>query len=307
MRIVIIGLVIVAVILAGGTAFLLRDYISTQQAEIAAQIPKAPTVKVLVAASDMPVGTVVNENNTEWIDWPKDDVPEGFMAKTEEANPIAELTKEKHLARRGFVKGEPITQARLYKNDNPGFLRGSLTPGMRAVAVRTSAEIAAGGFILPEDKVDVVLSHDITKATQNAQGGDIGGARAVSETIITDVRVLAVDQKTNQFEGGAAVGKTILLEVTPKQAEMLSTARDMGTVSLSLRSAEEGDARTDPPYTTDVEVSHVLSALTGAAPRAGASSQADAPMPMMPSYTPSPPSPKNDLTIYRGLQPGANQ
>lgn len=310
MRVVIIGLVFVAIILAGGTAYLLRDYLSTQQAEIAAQKPKAPTVKVLVAASDMPLGTAVNENNTEWLDWPEGRVPEGFLARIGDTDPLAEISKEKHLARRGFTKGEPITMERLYKTDNPGFLRGSLEPGMRAVAVRTSAEVGASGFILPGDRVDLLLTHNMIKEAMKTQdgGGDLVALQHTSETIIENIRVLAVDQRTNEFEGGAAVAKTILLEVTAKQAEIISAARAMGALSLSLRAAEEGDPRTGTHYTTDVDLSPMLSAITGGGSGGmdfGAQAPTSAAAPM-PAYS-APARSNKKITVYRGGQPGAAQ
>lgn len=316
MRVVIIGLVFVAIILAGGTAYLLRDYISTQQAEIAAQKPKAPTVKVLVAASDMPIGTVVNANNTAWIDWPEGRVPEGFLARVGDIDPLTEIGKEKHLARRGFTKGEPITMERLYKADTPGFLRGSLEPGMRAVAVRTSTETGASGFILPGDRVDLLLTHSMAQEAAKAQGGaQDGGAQDVtalqhtSETILENLRVLAVDQKTSEFEAGSAIAKTILLEVTAKQAEVINTAKAMGSLSLSLRSAEEGEPRSGRHYTTDIEVSPMLTNLTGGGDGGEVSyNQNDpamdpAPMPVYSAPAPSKPG----ITVYRGAQPGAAQ
>lgn len=305
MRAVIIALVFVAVMLAGGTAYMLRGYLSAQQAEIAAQKPVAPTVKVLVAASDMPIGTVVNDKNTTWIEWPEGRVPEGFLARVQGADPLTEIAKEKHLARRGFTKGEPITMERLYQSDNPGFLRGTLAPGMRAIAVRTSAEVGASGFILPGDQVDLVLTHDMIEKALTAQGAqkDVNGLLHTSETIIEDVRVLAVDQKTNEFEGGAALSKTILLEVTAKQAEMINTAKVMGTLSLSLRSAEPGEPRTDVLYTTDVEVSPILTAITGGQGKATQSAPAQAPV----YRAPAAPKTTKAITVYRGVQPGAAQ
>lgn len=305
MRVVIIGLVFVAVILAGGTAYLLRDYLSTQQAEIASQKPVAPTVEVMIANADMPVGTVINENNVDWIDWPEGNVPSGFLARVGDNDPLAPIVKEKHLARRGFVKGEPITMERLYKSDDPGFLRGSLAPGMRAVAVRTSAEVGASGFILPNDRVDVLLTHRMVQEAIKLQGGssDVLAMQHTSETIIEDVRVLAVDQKTNEFEGGAAIAKTILLEVSAKQAEVVNAAIAMGTVSLALRSAETGEARMGPHFTTDVQVSSVLKVISGAFDEQPASSNAPA---ATSTYTP-PARSKNAITVYRGGQTGAAQ
>lgn len=309
MRAVIIGLVFVAIILAGGTAYLLRDYISAQQAELAAQKPVAPTTKVLVANSDLPVGTVINAGNTVWMEWPEGEVPEGFLEKTRDNDPLRDIEKTKHLARRGFVKGEPITMTRLYKSEDPGFLRGSLAPGMRAIAVRVSAENAASGFILPNDRVDMLLTHNKFRQAleQTASGdGDIVALESTSETILTNLRVLAVDQKVNEFEGGATIAKTILLEVTPQQAEMINTAKAMGALSLTLRSAEQGEEVERRHYTTDIEVSPLLRSLTGTDPSTAMSS-APAPMPAAPvTSTPSLPAGRN-LTIYRGGQAGAKQ
>jgi pilus assembly protein CpaB len=311
MRVVIIGLVFVAVILAGGTAYLLRDYISAQQAEIAAQKPKAPTVKVLTAAVDMPIGTVVNDNNTAWIDWPEGNVPEGFLAQVGGVNPLTEIGKEKHVARRGFTKGEPITMDRLYKADTPGFLRGSLEPGMRAVAVRTSVEVGASGFILPGDRVDLLLTHDMVGEITKAQGGDgnMDVLQHTSETILEDLRVLAVDQKTNEFEAGAAIAKTILLEVTAKQAEIINTAKAMGSLSLSLRAAEEGDPRSGMHYTTDIEVSPMLTTLTGGGGDSGKGGEKRDIQPTSPAPAPvySAPKAPKEITIYRGSQTGTAQ
>lgn len=307
MRAVIIGLVFVAIILAGGTAYLLRDFISAQQAELAAQKPVAPTTEVLVANSDLPVGTVINAGNTVWMEWPEGEVPEGFLEKTDDRDPLQDIEKTKHLARRGFVKGEPITMTRLYKSEDPGFLRGSLAPGMRAIAVRVSAENAASGFILPNDRVDMLLTHNkVRQALEQTASGDVVALESTSETILTDLRVLAVDQKVNEFEGGATIAKTILLEVTPHQAEMINTAKAMGSLSLTLRSAEQGEEEVRRHYTTDIEVSPLLRSLTGAEPSTAMSS-APAPMPAAPVMSaPSLPAGR-DLTIYRGGQAGAKQ
>lgn len=319
MRAIIIGLVVVAIVLAGGTAYLLRDYLSSMQAELESQKPVAPTTRILVAASDMPVGTVINANNTEWLKWPKDEVPEGFIEDNPDDNPLDKIVEEKHLARRGFVKGQPISMDLLYQSDDPGFLRGALSPGMRAVSVRTAADNASSGFILPGDRVDLLLTHDMLRQIfENVTEKQLMAFNNTSETILTDLRVLAVDQKTSGFEGGAALGKTILLEVTPRQAEMIETAKGMGSLTLVLRSAEEGDDQQETRFTTDVEVSPVLSSLpeirealdllnqartmpTPSATPAAAPAPAPQPAPRpVPRAAPKPD--KREITIYRGGQ-----
>jgi len=313
MRVVIIGLIFAAVMLAGGTAYLLRDYLSSQQAEIAAMAPKAPTIKVLVTAADMPLGTVVNANNAVWVDWPEDGLQDGYMVKSGDADPLTQFEKDKYVTRRAFVKGEPITMARLYKGSDPGFLRGSLTPGMRAVAVRSTAETSSAGFILPGDHVDVMLTHGMISTVIQSKGLEPSataglGLQHTSETIMKDVRILAVDQKVNEFEGGAMLGKTILLEVTPKQAELLGTAKAMGLISLVLRSAETGEPDYGRSFSTDVEVSPMLSNFSQFLE--GGEAQSTAPQAAAPTYTApvrtyTKPKRSSKITIYRGTTGGA--
>lgn len=313
MRVVIIGLIFAAVMLAGGTAYLLRDYLSSQQAEIAAMAPKAPTIKVLVTAADMPMGTAVNANNAVWVDWPEDGIQDGYLVKTGDADPLAQFETDKFVSRRAFVKGEPITMARLYKATDPGFLRGSMAPGMRAIAVRSTAETASAGFILPGDRVDVMLTHGMMGTVIQSKGLDPAsttglGLQHTSETIMKDLRILAVDQKVNEFEGGAMVGKTVLLEVTPKQAEMLGAAKAMGLITLVLRSAETGEPDYGRSFSTDVEVSPMLSNFSqflegGQAP--STASKAAAPTNTAPVRTYAKPKRSSKITVYRGTTGGA--
>lgn len=306
MRAIIIGLVVVAIVLAGGTAYLLRDYLSSMQAELEAQKPVAPTTRVLVAASDMPVGTVINANNTEWLKWPKDEVPEGFIEETPDDNPLDKITKDKHIARRGFVKGQPITMDRLYKSDDPGFLRGALTPGMRAVAVRTAADNAASGFILPGDRIDLLLTHSMAvQLKDQVTDKPVPAIETTSETILENLHVLAVDQRVSEFEGGAAVGKTILLEVSPEQAQVIETAKVMGTLTLVLRSAEDGEVIERSAYTTDIEVSPMLRSLMEVDTPSAA--PAPTPQPVYQAPRPAPTPARREIMIYRGGSMGAAQ
>ena len=315
MRVVIIGLVFAAVILAGGTAYLLRDYISAQQAEFAAMAPKAPTIKILVASANMPIGAAVTKENTQWVDWPEDGIQDSYLLESKDSKIQATLKKEHYIARRALSKGEPITMTRLYKSSDPGYLRGVLSSGMRAIAVRSGAENAAAGFILPGDSVDVMLTHSmLNTAMQRAGPAAIkkfkGGMIHTSETILENVKVLAIDQSVDEFKAGAQIAKTILLEVSPKDAEKLQTAKVMGKLSLVLRAvrgADKDDRKLK--YTTDVEVSPLLSnfdkVLSGGqgqttlAPRAQAPVQTRAPRPVY--VAPAAPAPKKkQLSIYRG-------
>jgi len=330
MRVVIIGLVFAAIILAGGTAYLLNTYLSSQEAEIASKAPKTPTTQVLVAKADLPNGTVINDSNTQWLAWPEEALQEAYLVKTRDSNPMTAITKDKHVTRRAISKGDPITMVKLYKADDPGFMRGSLRPGMRAIAVKASAASASGGFILPGDHVDIMLTHNLLRRAMERTGStsdEFIALEYTSETIMENLRVLAIDQNVSEFQGGAVLGKTVLLEVTPKQAEKLNTAKVMGTLYLVLRSAETGAIANKTSFTTDVEVSPLLSSFKSfmsgtdprTAPQLGASDdeiadgggedavviEAPTPAPVVtssPSYTPAPQAsaPKRDITIYRG-------
>lgn len=315
MRVVIIGLVFAAVILAGGTAYLLRDYISAQQAEFAAMVPKAPTTKILVASANMSIGAAVTKENTEWLDWPEDGVQDTYLLESKDNKIQATLKKEKYIARRPLSKGEPITMTRLYKSSDPGYLRGVLGPGMRAIAMRGGAENAAAGFILPGDRIDVMLTHSMLNNAMQRAGPNVaktfkGGLLHTSETILENLKVLAVDQSVDEFKGGAQIGKTILLEVTPKEAEKLQTAKAMGKLSLVLRSVRgESNDNRKLKFTTDVEVSPMLSNFdefisggrnkTVRKPKTTAKAIPPRPVYKAPIYK-APPAPKKQLSIYRG-------
>lgn len=312
MRVVIIGLVFAAVILAGGTAYLLRDYISSQQAEFAAKVPKAPTTKILVASTNMPIGAAVTKENTQWLDWPEDGVQESYLLQSKDDKIQASLKKEKYIARRALSKGEPITLTRLYKSSDPGYLRGVLGAGMRAIAIRAGAETAAAGFIMPGDRVDVMLTHSMLNTAMQRAGPGVakkfkGGLLHTSETILENLKVLALDQSVDEFKGGAQIAKTILLEVSPKDAEKLQTAKAMGKLSLVLR-AVRGEVKDERKlkYTTDVEVSPLLSNFDKIINGGGTASNSTSKAPAQtanprPVYSaPVAQAPKKQLSIYRG-------
>jgi pilus assembly protein CpaB len=120
-----------------------------------------------------------------------------------------------------------------------GFMSAILPKGYRGISVEISASTGAGGFILPNDRVDVIL-------TRKLDDDSNGLKLAVSETVITNVRVLAIDQTFQQSPDGEQVlkpDKTALLELDPRQTEIISMAEKAGTLSLALRSIAEGGDR----------------------------------------------------------------
>lgn len=197
----------------------------------------APTVPVLVAATDIPVGHLVTAADMRWIDWPLSSVPAGVLRKDE--TPEAETELAGQLARFAMLVSEPLRREKLIKADSSGFLSAVLPSGMRAIAITTDGRGAntAGGFILPNDRVDVIA----TLKDAASQGGDY-----ISETILQNLRVLAIGQNVQERNGEKVViGETATLEVEPAQVEKLVQAQRDGSLSLALRSLRDANEKPD--------------------------------------------------------------
>jgi pilus assembly protein CpaB len=189
---------------------------------------KVDSVDILVAKSDIPMGHVISPADVQWQAWPASTAAGNFIRKTD--NPAAVENLSGNIARSAFVAGEPIREAKLVNAKGSGFMAAILPQGMRAVSTQISPETGAGGFILPNDHVDVIL-------TRRGNADKTGGGAETSETILSNIRVLAIDQ-TVEEKGGqkVVVGKTATLELAPAQAETLALAQQQGTLSLALRS-----------------------------------------------------------------------
>ncbi|MBX2856534.1 MAG: Flp pilus assembly protein CpaB [Rhodobacteraceae bacterium] len=195
---------------------------------------EAPKVDVLVAERELRMGEIVQPDALRWQAWPAEAVSEFYI--TRDMRPDALEDEVKQLAGARIFSGEPITDDKLLQLDNPGVLSAMLRSGMRAVAVQISPETGAGGFILPGDYVDVVLTREI----EVLQGSARSLRKKVANTLLSSVRVLAIDQFFAQGDGGATeVGRTATLEVTPAQAENLALAEQSGQLSLALRGLSE--------------------------------------------------------------------
>jgi pilus assembly protein CpaB len=194
--------------------------------------PKAQleTVDVLTAATGIEIGQSVGAGQLGWTLWPAKSATAGVIRRTDRPGAIEELSGS--IARATFAEGEPIRESRLIKASGSGYMAAILPSGMRAISVEVSPETGAGGFILPNDRVDVILSRR-DKQAEKAAGVEV----VVSETILANIRVLAIDQ-TVEEKGGqkVVVGKTATLEMSQRQAETLALARQVGTISLALRS-----------------------------------------------------------------------
>lgn len=226
-------LVLALSLAAGGGA----AWLSTANVELAAPaVAAAPAVTqivvkpaledVLVAAADLEQRRRLAPGDLTWQPWPKETVNASYILRSAEPNAAEELGG--NLVRVAMLSGEPVRREKVSATDD-GYLSALLSPGKRAVSVKITAESTAGGFILPEDRVDVL--HTFVPES---------GKTAVTRTVVNNVRVLAVDQQVAAPEGNAvATAKTATLELDPGQAEIVSASEASGSISLALRSTSD--------------------------------------------------------------------
>jgi pilus assembly protein CpaB len=231
---------------AGGIAAWLARGTDDKPQAAAQSVAQLQTVEVLVAKNEIGLGQSVKADDLQWQTWPAAAASGNFIKRGDRPDANKQITGM--IARAPFIAGEPIREPKLVKADGSGFMAAILPTGMRAVSTEISAETGAGGFILPNDRVDVILTRR-----------DKGASDAInSEIILPNVRVLAIDQAPKEKEGqNALVGRTVTLELKPEQAETLARSRQAGTLSLALRSI--------------ADVNMAENAEEGASPRKGAS------------------------------------
>jgi len=227
-RLVVLGL---AALAAGGAAFLARGLLGGGTSHVAAAPTPPPisTTEVMVAASDIAPGQKLTPELVRWQKWPASSIDPSFITGTNEADTQAVVKGT--VVRSPVVAGQPLTTLNVIHADSASFMSATLMPGMRAVAIQVSISSVAGGFILPNDRVDLVLTQQMPD-----------GHRFRSSTILHDVRVLAIDQAAQQDPGkqekaqkAVSDVKTATLELAPEQAEKVTRAQASGTLSLLLR------------------------------------------------------------------------
>lgn len=219
----------VAVVAAGAAGLLAMRLTGTQQVvrERVAEITKPePTEKVLVVSANLPVGARLGSGNLRWLAWPKSGLVDGLIIESQRPDAVEKLTGA--VIRLPVFDGEPL-RAEKIADSNSKIMSSLLPAGKRAVATEISVATGAGGFILPNDRVDVIM---VRKEGQNY----------LTETVLANVRVLAIDQHIEQTEEGAktVVGTTATLELTPDQAKVITVAQQMASrLSLALRSVAD--------------------------------------------------------------------
>lgn len=230
-----------ALIAAAIAAYLASGMMATKPSpqQAIAEPPKPVTVDVLIAARDLALGEKMVSGTLEWRPWPRENV--GSLI-TREAKPDAIDAMANARARQAIYAGEPVIERKLVMADNGSFMSAILPQGMRAISVAISEHSAVSGFILPNDRVDVIVTRKYDSEGDNARSS-IKQKLALTETVLSNVRVLAINQTFGQ-EGDDKVtvpeGKTAVLELDPYQTEIITKAEALGELSLSLRSLAEG-------------------------------------------------------------------
>ena len=233
-----IAIIGVALVVAGG-AFVFTQNQQPKQVAQAVTAPAINTVKVLVSNQDLAVGTRITKDSLIWRDWPSDAVGPTFITQGKDPKALEHFVGA--VVKTQLAIGEPIVGGKLVIADpKNGILAALLTPGMRAVTINVKTNTSVAGFILPENRVDVIL----TRTIAFPNGGQTVN-RTVSSTILENVRVLAIDQRVMQEKGQQAMtGSSATLELSPADSERLSQADSLGEISLALRSYADANGPT---------------------------------------------------------------
>lgn len=238
-RIIILLLALVA---AGGAALLVSRMSQPQvvtetltRDKTIVQTEQVSEIKVLTAKRDFAIGEQIKADDLQWSVWPEKGVAEGQFTETAAPNAIEEITGA--VVKMPIYKLEPVMSQRIVKRGEAGLLPVLMGADMRAVSVGISPESASGGFILPNDRVDLILTYEQQPSATNG----LSEARTLSKTILQNVRVLAIDQAyaPGAPEESTRIGRTATLEVTPEEAELVALSQSKGQLSLALRPLSE--------------------------------------------------------------------
>lgn len=241
-------LLVGALIVAGVTAFFARTmFIGASAPEaVAQQAPVQQGPEVLVATRTLPVGTIIDAEALRYQVWPEGLVQPAYFIRNGEGGDPQDLIGT--VVRNEIAAGQPLTQGAIVRPGDRGFLAAALGPGMRAITVSVSATSGVAGFVFPGDRVDLVLTQEVA-GTQEGEP-----SLKVSETVIRNIRVLAVDQRINsRDENGNQVASpmsTVTFEATPRIAEKIMVAQTIGALSLSLRGLAENNVELERAIAT---------------------------------------------------------
>src|SRR3954447_20736346 len=247
---------LVALLVAGASTFAVRGWLERGRPPEQARPVEKQLKAVLVAAARMPVGSFVQADGLRWQEWPDVAVPDSYLVRGR--NDEADLVGA--VVRRPIAAGQPIGADSVVKPGDRGFLAAVLDPGMRAISVPIDEAAGNAGLIFPGDHVDLILTQSIEAA------GDPAGSRRLSETVLEDLRVIAIGQRLKDEGGEEAAGgkqpRTATLEATPEAAEKIALVNELGKLALSLRSLAVASPAQPPTTATtltwDIDASPAL-------------------------------------------------
>jgi pilus assembly protein CpaB len=263
------------------TALVVRGWVDNVRRE-ATPAPVTETVKpptmILVASQALPAGHFIRDEDLKWQSWPDDNMAAAYLVQ----GAVNTDAVTGAVVRNGIGAGEPITNERIVKKGDRGFLAAIVTPGFRAITVAlTTTNAGLSGLAIPGDRIDLLLTMSPPGSGQNTPEHEF------TSTVMQDVRVLAIDQKLDDQSSDALMAHTVTLEVTPKQAEAVTLMQDVGKLSMTLRSLGTAENDAEPHQPTSTSESDLSDFLGLAHPKA------------VPSASPSP-SPVEQIEVVRG-------
>ncbi len=230
-----LAMLALAVVLAGAAVFLARNWIEEQTKPIVVQQPAVAnsTTMVVVASAQLGFGNAVRRENLRLVKWPSDAVPEGSFTSIDQV--VGE--KEDRVVLRSIEINEPILESKISGFGGKASLAAILSPEMRAVTIRVNDVAGVAGFVLPGDRVDVLLTRDKT----GGAGGNVS-SNLITDVLLQNVKVLGIDQDANEEKDKPSVAKAVTLEVSPQQAQKLALASQLGSLALMLRNIADAEA-----------------------------------------------------------------
>jgi pilus assembly protein CpaB len=230
-------LLFLAVVLAGGTAFLARTWLAAERSkEIAEASPMAlptPAKSVLVARRNLTRGQILRPDEMVWQTWPEGGLDKSYVVM---GGPRTPDSFAGWVAKNPIAGGEPINETKIIAPGNRGYLAAVLRPGMRAISVPVTITSGISGFIFPGDQVDLLLTYSVPSTGASGEAGKSVFEHKAAETVLRDIRVIAIDQRLESKAGEAVPAHTATFEVSAKNSEVIALASEIGKVSLTLRS-----------------------------------------------------------------------